>query len=216
MWIRIFRKIYYYMKYIKTFEDRDNFDIIDYSNISEYIREEIDLGLTKPYIIEHSLYESGDYICSSFKIGERVVIVSSIIINDNDTICVNGGRNYNTLGDCISQFGISTDKYLYIGFGEYLDGLYNDDKNINDNSTLFRKMTTIIDIIKDMVLYHKVNYIILNSVGNDIESGLQKTYKKRDKFYELFLSYHKIKYNKINSDIDINGEIISNFFILEV
>ena len=74
----------------------------------------------------------------------------------------------------------------------------------------------IIDIIKDMVLYHKVNYIILNSVGNDIESGLQKTYKKRDKFYELFLSYHKIKYNKINSDIDINGEIISNFFILEV
>jgi hypothetical protein len=41
----------------------------------------------------------------------------SIIINDVDTICVNGGRHYSTLGDYISQFGIKTDIYLYIGFG---------------------------------------------------------------------------------------------------
>jgi hypothetical protein len=204
------------MKYIKTFEDKDTLTKVDYSDISLYIREEIDLGVTKPYNIEHSLYKSGDYICSSFKIGNRDVIVSSIIIGDSDTICVNGGKHYNTLGDCISQFGVNTDKYLYIGFGEYLDGIYNDDKNVNDNSTLFRKMTTIIEIIKDMVLYHKINYIILNSVDNDIESGLKKNYKKRDKFYELFLTYHKVKYHKIKPNIDINGEIISNFFILEV
>jgi hypothetical protein len=204
------------MKYIKTFEDKDSFDIIDYSDISLYISEEIDLGTAKPYDIEYSLYKSGDYICSSFKIGNRDVIVSSIIINDVDTICVNGGRHYNTLGDCISQFGVNTDRYLYIGFGEYLDGIYNDDKNVNDNSTLFRKMTTIIEIIRDMVLYHKVNYIILNSVENDTKSGLQLSYKKRDKFYELFLAYHKIKYHKVKPNIDIKGEIISNFFILNL
>ena len=202
------------MKYIKTFEDKDSFIKVDYSDISLYIREEIDLGVAKPYNIEHSLYKSGDYICSSFKIDKRDVIVSSIIIDNNDTICINGGRHYNTLADCISQFGISTDKYLYIGFAKYLNGVYNDDKNVNDNSTLFRKMTTIIKIIKDMVLYHKVNYIILNSVENDTESGLQTSYKKRDKFYELFLTYHRIKYHKIKPDIDINGEIISNFFMI--
>lgn len=166
------------------------------------------------YNIEHNLYKSGDYICSSFKIGERDVIVSSLIISDIDTICINGGRHYNTLGDYILQFGIKTDKYLHIGFGEYLDGVYNDNKNVN--STLFRKMVTIIKIIKDMVLHYKINYIILNSVDNDEDSGLKVSYKKRDKFYELFLAYNKIKYNRVNAEIEINGEIISNFFILEV
>jgi len=113
------------MKYIKTFDDKDNSQKIDYSDISIYIREEIDLGKTKPHEIENSLYKSGDYICSSFKIDDRDVIVSSIVINDSDTICVNGGRQYNTLGDYISQFGLKTDKYLYIGFGEWTKGLYN-------------------------------------------------------------------------------------------
>ena len=116
------------MKYISTFDDKDNIHKIDYSDISTYIKEEINLGNTKPYNIDHRLYKSGDYICSSFKIDKRDVIVSSIIINDADTICVNGGRHYNTLGDYISQFSIKTDIYLYIGFGEYLDGVYNDDK----------------------------------------------------------------------------------------
>jgi len=205
-----------FMKYIKTFEDKDIIDMKDYRDLSIYIREEINLGTSKPYEIEHNLYKSGDYICSSFKIDERNIIVSSIIINDIDTICIDGGRNYKTLKDFTSQFGIETDKYLYIGFGEYLDGSYNYDKNVNDNSTLFRKMTTIIEIIKNMVSYHKVNYIILNSIDNDIESGLAKNYKKRDKFYELFLLYHNVKYHNINKNIDINGEIISNFFILDL
>ena len=204
------------MKCIKTFNDKDNICKIDYSDISIYIREEINLGNTKPYNIDHHLYKSGDYICSSFKIDKRDVIVSSIIINDVDTICVNGGRHYSTLGDYISQFGIKTDIYLYIGFGEYLDGIYNDGKNVNDNKTLFRKMSTIIEIIKNMVFHYKINYIIFNSVDNDLESGLQKDYKKRDRFYELFLTHHNIKYQKIKKNIDINGEVISDFFILEV
>lgn len=204
------------MKYISTFDDKDNIHKIDYSDISTYIKEEINLGNTKPYNIDHRLYKSGDYICSSFKIDKRDVIVSSIIINDADTICVNGGRHYNTLVDYISQFSIKTDIYLYIGFGEYLDGVYNDDKNINDNKTLFRKMSTIVEIIKSMVSYYKINYIIFNSVENDLESGLKKDYNKRDKFYELFLVHHNIKYQKIKKGIDINGEIISDFFILEI
>jgi hypothetical protein len=203
------------MKYIKTFNDRDNNNQkIDYSNISLYIREEIDLGKTKPYEIEHSLYKSGDYICSSFKINGRDVIVSSIVINDIDTICVNGGRHYNTLVDYISQFGLETDRYLYIGFGEYINGQYNDDKNVNDNTTLFRKMSTIIEVIKSMALLHGVKYIIFNSVENDLESGIKRDYNKRCKFYELFLSYTKVKYHKIKKDIEVNGEIISDFFLL--
>jgi hypothetical protein len=202
------------VKYIKTFNDKDDNQKLDYSDISLYIREEIDLGKTKPYEIEHNLYKSGDYICSSFKINDRDVIVSSIIINDNDTICVNGGRHYNTLGDYISQFGLKTDRYLYIGFGEYANGQYNDDKNVNDNTTLFRKMSTIIEIIKSMVLLHGVKYIIFNSIENDSETGIKRDYNKRNKFYELFLSYTKVKYHKIKKEIDINGEIISDFFIL--
>jgi hypothetical protein len=202
------------MKYIKTFDDKDNSQKIDYSDISIYIREEIDLGKTKPYEIEHSLYKSGDYICSSFKIDGRDVIVSSIVINDSDTICVNGGRQYNTLGDYISQFGLKTDKYLYIGFGEWTKGLYNDDKNVNDNSTLFRKMSTIIEVIKSMVLLHGVKYIIFNSIERDSETGVKRDYNKRNKFYELFLSYTGVRYHKIKNQIDINGEIISDFFIL--
>lgn len=202
------------MKYTKTFDDRDNSQKIDYSDISLYIREEIDLGKTKPYEIENSLYKSGDYICSSFKIDDRDVIVSSIVINDSDTICVNGGRQYNTLGDYISQFGLKTDKYLYIGFGEWTKGLYNNDKNVNDNSTLFRKMSTIIEVIKSMVLLHGVKYIIFNSIENDSETGVKRDYNKRNKFYELFLSYTGVRYHKIKNQIDINGEILSDFFIL--
>ena len=204
------------MNYLKTFNDKDNCDIINYKDISNYIKEEIDLGNTKPYKIEHNLYKSGDYICSSFKIDNRDIIVSSIVINDDQTNCINGGRNYNTLSDCVSQFGILSDKYLYIGFGEYLDGVYNYDENVNDNTTLFRKMSTIIKIIKDMIVFHKLEYVILNSIDNDIKSGLKKSYKKRDKFYELFLSYHNIKFNKVKYEIDIDGEIISNFYIFEV
>ena len=77
-------------------------------------------------------------------------------------------------------------------------------------------MSTIIEIIKNMVFHYKINYIIFNSVDNDLESGLQKDYKKRDRFYELFLTHHNIKYQKIKKNIDINGEVISDFFILEV
>lgn len=203
------------MKYIKTFNDRSDIDLIDYNYISLYITDEIELGNSTPYNIDHSLYKSGDYICSSFKIGDRDVIISSIVVHDDDTICIDGGRYYNKLSDCISQFGIKTDKYLYIRFGEYLYGVYNYDKNVNDNSTLFRKMKTIIGVISDMVSYHDVNYIILNSIENDIESGLKKVYKKRDKFYEIFLAHNNIEYNKIKSKIDINGEIISNFYLLK-
>jgi len=205
------------MKHIKRFEEKDNIeDIIDYSDVSSFIIEEIELGNVNSFNVEHNLYKSGDYICSSFKIDNRDVIVSSIVVYDEDTTCVDGGRHYNTLNDCISQFGIKTDKYLYIGFGEYLDGKYNYDQNVNDNTTLFRKMKTIIDIINSMVLYHNINYIILNSIENDTKSGLSVSYKKRDKFYELFLSYQNIKYNKIKSKIDINGEIISDFYLLDL
>lgn len=202
------------MKFIRTFNDRHNVDSVSYADISEYIREEIQLGGVKPFNIEHSLYKSGDYICSSFKINDRDVVVSSIVIDDSETHCVGCGRNYKTLSDCINQYGINSNKYLVIGFGEYSEGVYNDDKNVNDNSTLFRKMATIVEIIKSMVSYHNLNYIIFNSVENDTTSGLNVDYKKRDKFYELFLSYHNIENYKIKSKIDIGGEILSDFYFL--
>lgn len=202
------------MKFIRTFDDRYDNDLISYDDISSYIREEIQLGMVKPFDIEHSLYKSGDYICSSFKINDRDVVVSSIVIDNSETHCVDCGRNYKTLSDCINQYGINSNKYLVIGFGEYSEGVYNNDKNVNDNSTLFRKMITIIEIIKSMVSYHNLNYIIFNSVENDTTSGLNVDYKKRDKFYELFLSYHNIENYKIKSKIDIGGEILSDFYFL--
>lgn len=204
------------MKHIKRFEEKDNINIIDYSDISLFIREEIDLGNSETFNIEHNLYKSGDYICSSFKIDKRDVIVSSMVINDIDVICVESGRHYKTLSDCLLQFDIKSDKYLYVGFGEYSNGEYNYDKNVNDNNTLFRKMNTIVEIIKSMVSYHNTKYIIFNSIENDTDSGLNVSYKKRDKFYELFLAYHKIKYHKIKTKIDINDEIISDFYLLDL
>ena len=204
------------MKHILRFQDRNDIDIIDYKNISNFIKEEVELGNTNPFDIEHSLYKSGDYICSSFKIDNRDVIVSSVILDNSETTCIDCGRHYNTLEDCISQFGIKTNKYLYVGFGEYSNGKYNYDKNVNDNTTLFRKMKTIINIIESMVLYHRMNYVIINSIENDTNSGLDTNYKKRDKFYELFLAYHNIKYFKIKSKIDINGEVISDFYLLNL
>jgi len=191
------------MKFIRTFNDRHNVDSVSYADISEYIREEIQLGIVKPFNIEHSLYKSGDYICSSFKINDRDVVVSSIVIDNSETHCVGCGQNYKTLSDCINQYGIKSNEYLVIGFGEYLEGFYNDD------STFFRKMATIVEIIKSMVLYHNLNYIIFNSVEN-------VDYKRRDKFYELFLSYNNIENYKIKSKIDIGGEILSDFYFLKV
>ena len=161
------------------------------------------MGIVKPFNIEHSLYKSGDYICSSFKINDRDVVVSSIVIDNSETHCVGCGQNYKTLSDCINQYGIKSNEYLVIGFGEYLEGFYNDD------STFFRKMATIVEIIKSMVLYHNLNYIIFNSVEN-------VDYKRRDKFYELFLSYNNIENYKIKSKIDIGGEILSDFYFLKV
>lgn len=204
------------MKFIRKFDDRNNIDLLSYGDISSYIREEIKLGEAKPFDIEHSLYKSGDYICSSFKINDRDIVVSSIAIDNSETHCIDCGRNYKTLSDCTNQYGINSDKYLVIGFGEYSKGAYNDDKNVNDNSTLFRKMATIIEIIKSMVLRHNLNYIIFNSVENDTASGLNVDYRKRDKFYELFLSYHYIENYKIKSKIDINGEILSDFYLLAI
>lgn len=202
------------MKWIRTFEEKDILLPESWVDISKYIREEINLGNAKSYDIEHNLYKSGDYICSSFKIDNRDVIVSSIVISDNDTKCIRGSKHYNTLSDILFQFGINPNEYLYIGFGEYLNGVYNYNKNVNDVTTLFKKMNTIINIIENMVKYHSVDYIILNSIENDIESGLNISYKKRDKFYELYLAYHTIKYFKINHRIDINGEIIQDFYLL--
>lgn len=94
---------------------------------------------------------------------------------------------------------------------DYLDEIYNYDKNVNDNKTLFRKISTIIEIIKNMVFHYKINYIIFNSVENDLESRLQKDYKKKDKFYELFLTHHNIKYQKIKKNIDINVKLFQIF-----
>ena len=88
------------MKFIRTFDDRYNNDLISYDDISSYIREEIQLGMVKPFDIENSLYKSGDYICSSFKINDRDVVVSSIVIDNYETNCVDCGRNYKTLSDC--------------------------------------------------------------------------------------------------------------------
>jgi hypothetical protein len=67
-----------------------------------------------------------------------------------------------------------------------------------------------------MISHYDVNYIILNSVDNDLSSGLKKDYKKRDKFYELFLAYHNIKYWKIKESIEINGEIVRDFLLLDL
>ena len=203
------------MKHLKTWEDRNDLNT-SYDDILLYINERVKLGSVKPFKIENELYKSGDYICSSFKIDGRDVIVSSIVIKDSDTLCIESGRHYKTLGDIVLQFGIKTDKYLYVGFGEHLDKKYNYDKNVNDNNTLFRKMTTIIEIIKSMVDYHNVDYIIFNSVDNDDNSGLSLDYNKRDKFYEIFIAHNNIEYHKIKSKISIGDEIISDFYILKI
>ena len=162
----------------------------NYKYISDYIKEEIELGNSKSFDIDHNLYESGDYLCSSFKIGgDREVVVSSIRIDDKDILPVKGGRHYKTLSNYTGQFGFRPTEYLYVGFSEFENGQIVD-KNINDQSTLFKKMSTIVDIIKIFVDYYEIKYIIFKSIENDPETGLLPEYNKRDKFYELFLVYN--------------------------
>jgi hypothetical protein len=188
----------------------------NFNDLSTYIKEEIDLGIVKPFDIKNKLYKSGDYTCSSFTIDDREVIVSSIVIPNNDIKVVNGGRNYKYLSDYLKQFGIQSDYFLYVGFMEYKDGKYNEYDNVNDTTTLFRKMETIVDIIRDFINYHNVEYVIYNSVENDIKSGLSVDYKKRDKFYELYLTYNNVYFKKIKPEFDINGDIISDFYLLNL
>jgi hypothetical protein len=186
----------------------------NYKFFSDLIKEEISLGNTKSYDIDKSLYKSGDYICSQFKIDDRMVIVSSILIPNEDIKIIKNNRNYNGFSDFTKQFDIFSDSFLYIGFDEYKDGKYFN-SNVNDTKTLFRKMTTIIDIIKTFIDYYNKNVIIFKSNYNDPNSGLTKDYNKRDKFYNLFLTHHNIKTYEIKNEFDINGEIISNFFLFE-
>jgi hypothetical protein len=186
----------------------------NFRDISDFIVEEIELGKSDPFPIKNRLYKSGDYTCTSFMIDHREVIVSSIVILSTDIKQVSPSRHYKTISDYISQFGIKSDSFLYVKFMEYSNGEYNEFKNVNDNRTLFRKMETISNIIKDFVNYWKIKHVIFNSVDNDSESGLAVNYNKRDKFYELYLKYNNIEYKKITTDFNINGEIISNFYLL--
>jgi hypothetical protein len=189
----------------------------NFKYLSDYISEEIDLGHSKTFPIKKRLYKSGDYICSSFQIDcNREVIVSSISIPSSEIKLVNNSRNYKTISDYIKQFKINTDNLLYVGFMEYKGGKYNEDENVNDLKTLFSKMQTIISIIKDFTEYHNIKYLIFKSVDNDPSSGIIVDYNKRDKFYELFLAYHDIKYYKIKHSININGEIISDFYLIDL
>jgi hypothetical protein len=52
-------------------------------NISNIILEQIEFGNVIPFPIQHKLYKSGDYICSSFGIEDRTVVVSSRLICDS-------------------------------------------------------------------------------------------------------------------------------------
>jgi hypothetical protein len=192
---------------VKNFEE--------YRNISKLIKEQIELGNVEPYQISHRLYKSGDYICSSFKIDNRDIVVSSLLINDSDIKYMGENRHHKTLSYHIKQFGISSSNYIWVGFSEFINGKENSESNTNDNSTLFRKMKTIIDIIKDFVNYYQNSYIIFQSVGNDLESGMNKDYNKRDKFYEIFFTYNNVKSYMVKSYYELFGVILSDFFILK-
>lgn len=78
------------MKHIKTFDDKDNIYKIDFSDISTYIREEIDLGNTKPYEIKNMVfhYKINYIIFSSIEnYLERCSIVLYIVLK-YDQICI--------------------------------------------------------------------------------------------------------------------------------
>jgi hypothetical protein len=129
-------------------------------------------------------------------------------------------RHQNTLSDYLKQFGISPTEYLWVGFSEFiagiflLDGIEYDTDNMNDVSTLFRKMKTIIDILFDFVDYFNIKNIIFESADNDVKSGLIVDYNKRDRFYELFMAHHNINFIKISHKYDIGDLVISDFYVL--
>ena len=183
--------------------------------------EKIDFGKAKPFSLKNELYKSDEYICSSFEYLDNenetmTVVVSGIIIDEKDIIQKTPSRHYITLNNYLLQFGIQPDKFLHVGFSEYKNGVYNDDKNSNNQEVLFRKMSTIIEIIKDLVTHFNCDKVIYVPTENDMESGLNKPYNKRDSFYNLFLNYYNIPYRYIKDEYTIDDMVIKNFFILNV
>jgi len=182
---------------------------------------EIDFGKAKPFSIEKNLYKSDEYICSSFEYIDKyneimTVIVAGIILDKTDIKQKYPSRHYKILNDYLLQFKIDPDKFLHVGFSEYKNGIYNDDKNSNNTEVIFSKMATIIEIIKDIIEYFKCNIVIFVPSENDMESGLNKPYNKRDSFYNSFLNYYKIPYKYIKNEFIVGNMTIKNFFILNV
>jgi len=183
--------------------------------------EEIDFGKSKSFIIKNSLYKSEDYTCSSFEYIDNnnevmEVVVAGILIDKNEIKQNNPSRHYKILNDYLLQFGINPDNFLHIGFSEYKNGIYNDDKNSNNMEVIFRKMSTIVDIIKDLMKHFNCDKVIYTPVNNDLESGLNKSYNKRDSFYNLLLNHHKISHKYIKDEFLIDDVIFKNFFILNI
>jgi hypothetical protein len=191
--------------------------------ISNWVKfnEEINIGNVKPFEITNKLYKLGDYICSSFEYNDLndetiTVIVAGILIDKSDIKLKTPSRHYKILNDYLSQFNVNPDEYLHIGFSEYKDGIYNDDKNSNNPQVIFRKMATIIEIIKSFIDHFNNDKVIYTPVENDMESGLNRPYNKRDSFYNLFLNHYNISYKYIKNEFIVQDTPIKNFFVLNI
>jgi len=192
-------------------------DLKKFKDFTDLVKEEISLGHVKPYEIQKRFYSMGDYICSSFQIEDREVVVTSVIIQPEEVIQDPPTRWYQTLNDYLFQFGIKPSQYVNIGFGEYkkLAGkvIPFEDNNVNDNSTLFRKMATILQLTTELVEYHQSEFAIIKSSPNDPQSGKAREYNKRDRFYQIFLT--DFNHWFISNNYLIHNEPINNFFVIQ-
>jgi hypothetical protein len=189
----------------------------EYKEFIDLVNEEISLGHVDPYDIKKRFYKSGDYICSSFQIDDREVVVTSVMISSDEIKQDPPTKWYKTLNNYLSQFGIDPKEYVNIGFGEYkkVDNkiIPFEDNNVNDISTLFRKMSTIIKLSLELIEYHKSEFAIIKSIPNDSQSGIEREYNKRDKFYQIFLN--DFNHWFIKGNYQIHGEPINNFFVIQ-
>lgn len=118
---------------------------------------------------------------------------------------------------------------IFIYFWERLKGTNRDsneaqvDRNTtNSSSMLYRKMTTVIDIIKYISQLYQIKWFIFQPSRNDVSDGKYKEHNKRDFLYSAYLLHYGIKnffcYKPYIIDDGLGGRnsVLLNFSIIKL
>lgn len=139
-------------------------------------------------------------------------------------------RIYNDKGESLSeyleQFNFNYKKLAVISFFEYNKGLDRDsdkiifDDNVNSFKFLFKKMNTIIEIIKYIKFIKEYDSFIFQSAKNNPDNRKLISHNKRNKFYITYFNYYNVENIFVNSLFRVETKYfimtLENFYIFKI